>query len=56
MIAFVAKLFSQVTRGPSLADKVAAMMLETITSQRLRPGDSLPSERELGEQLGCRVL
>jgi GntR family transcriptional repressor for pyruvate dehydrogenase complex len=43
-------LFPQVSRDPSLADKVAAMMLETIVSQRMRPGDKLPSERELGEQ------
>jgi GntR family transcriptional repressor for pyruvate dehydrogenase complex len=28
------------------------MMLETILSNRLRPGDRLPSERELGEQFG----
>lgn len=48
----VPELFSQVTRDPSLADKVAALMLETITSNRLRPGDTLPSERELGEQFG----
>lgn len=44
--------FSQVTRHPSLADKVAVLMLEKITSGPLRPGDSLPSERELGEQFG----
>jgi GntR family transcriptional regulator, transcriptional repressor for pyruvate dehydrogenase complex len=46
------ELFSQVAREPSLADRVASLMLETITSNRLRPGDSLPSERELGEQFG----
>ncbi len=28
------------------------MMLETILARRLRPGDRLPSERELGEQFG----
>jgi GntR family transcriptional regulator, transcriptional repressor for pyruvate dehydrogenase complex len=48
----VSEFFPQVTRDPSLADKVAALMLETITSNSLRPGDSLPSERELGEQFG----
>jgi GntR family transcriptional regulator, transcriptional repressor for pyruvate dehydrogenase complex len=48
----VSEFFSQVARDPSLADKVAALMLETITSNSLRPGDSLPSERELGEQFG----
>ncbi len=52
ILCVVSELFSQVTRDPSLADKVAALMLETITSNRLRPGDSLPSERELGEQFG----
>jgi GntR family transcriptional regulator, transcriptional repressor for pyruvate dehydrogenase complex len=48
----VSELFSQVTRHPGLADKVAVLMLEKITSGPLRPGDSLPSERELGEQFG----
>ena len=47
-----AALFEQVAREPRLSDKVAAMMLETILSRRLRPGDRLPSERELGEQFG----
>ena len=28
------------------------MMLKTILSRRLKPGDRLPSERELGEQFG----
>jgi len=46
------KLFEQVAREPRLADKVAAMMLDTILARRLRPGDRLPSERELGEQFG----
>lgn len=45
-------LFSQVAREPRLSDKVADMMLKTILSKRLRPGDRLPSERELGEQFG----
>ncbi len=45
-------LFEQVTREPRLSDKVADMMLKTILSRRLRPGDRLPSERELGEQFG----
>ena len=45
-------LFDLVERQPRLSDKVASMMLETILSRRLRPGDRLPSERELGEQFG----
>lgn len=45
-------LFRQVSREPRLSDKVAEMMLETILSRRLKPGDRLPSERELGEQFG----
>jgi GntR family transcriptional regulator, transcriptional repressor for pyruvate dehydrogenase complex len=45
-------LFEQVVREPRLSDKVADMMLETILSRRLKVGDRLPSERELGEQFG----
>lgn len=45
-------LFEQVAREPRLSDKVADMMLETILSERLKVGDRLPSERELGEQFG----
>ena len=45
-------LFDQIKRDPRLSDKVADMVLETILSNRLRVGDPLPSERELGEQFG----
>jgi GntR family transcriptional repressor for pyruvate dehydrogenase complex len=45
-------LFGQVNRERRLSDKVADMMLETILSDRLKVGDRLPSERELGEQFG----
>jgi len=45
-------MFEQVGREPRLSDKVADVMLETILSKRLRVGDRLPSERELGEQFG----
>ena len=45
-------LFDQVAREPRLSDKVAEMMLDTILSNRLKVGDRLPSERELGEQFG----
>jgi GntR family transcriptional repressor for pyruvate dehydrogenase complex len=47
-----AALFEQVAREPRLSDKVADTMLETILSRKLRAGDRLPSERELGEQFG----
>jgi GntR family transcriptional repressor for pyruvate dehydrogenase complex len=42
----------QVSRSPRLSDKVAEAMLQTILERGLRPGDQLPSERELGEQYG----
>lgn len=42
----------QVERSTRLSDKVAESMLETILTRGLRPGDPLPSERELGEQYG----
>lgn len=45
-------LFAHVAREPRLSDKVAEMMLETILSNKLKAGDRLPSERELGEQFG----
>ena len=47
-----ANLFGQIAREPRLSDKVAEMMLDTILSNRLKVGDRLPSERELGEQFG----
>jgi GntR family transcriptional repressor for pyruvate dehydrogenase complex len=42
----------QVERSTRLSDKVADAMLNTILQRGLRPGDALPSERELGEQYG----
>jgi GntR family transcriptional repressor for pyruvate dehydrogenase complex len=45
-------LFSEVARAARLSDRVTDLMLETIMSERLRIGDRLPSERELGEQFG----
>jgi GntR family transcriptional repressor for pyruvate dehydrogenase complex len=45
-------LFTQVAREPRLSDKVADLMLESIMSRKLKVGDRLPSERELGEQFG----
>jgi GntR family transcriptional regulator, transcriptional repressor for pyruvate dehydrogenase complex len=35
-----------------LSDQVAASILSTIVKQDLRPGDALPSQRDLGEQYG----
>jgi GntR family transcriptional repressor for pyruvate dehydrogenase complex len=40
----------EVVRGPRLPDRVAELMLETIRSRGLQPGDQLPSERDLGKQ------
>ena len=47
-----ALLFDRVVREPRLSDKVADMMLNTIIENGMSAGDSLPSERELGEQFG----
>jgi GntR family transcriptional regulator, transcriptional repressor for pyruvate dehydrogenase complex len=41
-----------IPRQVRLSDRVAAGILETILSERLRPGEPLPAERELGEQFG----
>ncbi len=45
-------MFSPISREPRLSDKVAELLLDTILSRRLQPGDRLPSERELGDQFG----
>jgi GntR family transcriptional repressor for pyruvate dehydrogenase complex len=44
--------FTQLTRDPSLAERVSLALMDTIASGRLAPGDRLPSERDLGEQFG----
>jgi GntR family transcriptional regulator, transcriptional repressor for pyruvate dehydrogenase complex len=44
--------FAQLERDPSLAERVTLALLNGIVSGRLRTGDWLPSERELGEQFG----
>jgi GntR family transcriptional repressor for pyruvate dehydrogenase complex len=44
--------FDQLERQPRLSERVADMLLETILSDDLKPGDRLPSERELGDQFG----
>ncbi len=45
-------VFSAIGRDARLSDKVTAAILESIAANTLRPGDSLPTERELGEQFG----
>jgi len=42
--------FSSVSRAPSLSDKVAEQLTEAIVSKRVRTGERLPSERELGDK------
>ena len=42
--------FTSVSRAPSLSDKVAEQLTEAIVSKQVRPGDRLPSERDLGEK------
>jgi GntR family transcriptional repressor for pyruvate dehydrogenase complex len=44
--------FKPVERAPRLSDTVAQQLLDSIFDRGLRPGDRLPSERELGEQFG----
>jgi GntR family transcriptional repressor for pyruvate dehydrogenase complex len=45
-------VFQAVDRDARLSDKVTDAILETIISNRLKPGDALPPERELGKQFG----
>lgn len=45
-------VFKAIGREARLSDKVTDAILETIASNKLKPGDSLPTERELGEQFG----
>ena len=42
--------FQPMPRAPRLSDRVAEEILSSIRSHRLKPGDKLPSERELGDQ------
>lgn len=44
--------FQTVIRQPSLSDQVTDQMMELIAQGRLKPGQKLPSERELAEQFG----
>jgi GntR family transcriptional repressor for pyruvate dehydrogenase complex len=45
-------VFQAIDREPRLSDKVTDAILEMIASNRLKPGDALPAERELGIQFG----
>jgi GntR family transcriptional regulator, transcriptional repressor for pyruvate dehydrogenase complex len=47
-----ARDFGTVDRDTRLSDRVATQMLETIRARDLKPGDRLPTERELAEQFG----
>lgn len=44
--------FPTVERGLTLSDRVTESLLQMITSAALKPGDRLPSERDLGARLG----
>jgi GntR family transcriptional repressor for pyruvate dehydrogenase complex len=44
--------FLSVVRQPNLSDQVAEQMQELIVQGRLRPGERLPSERELADRFG----
>lgn len=45
-------MFERVVREPTLSDRVVASITEVIVSGKLKPGDRLQSERELGERFG----
>jgi DNA-binding FadR family transcriptional regulator len=45
-------VFKRIAREPRLSDKVARRILEVIVSTPLRPGEALPSERQLGAEFG----
>jgi GntR family transcriptional repressor for pyruvate dehydrogenase complex len=45
-------VFQAIDREARLSDKVTDAILEMIASNRLKPGDALPAERELGIQFG----
>lgn len=50
--AHQAGLFSEVDRGATLSEKVAASVTQAILDGALAPGERLLSERDLGEQFG----
>jgi len=44
--------YAPLAREPKLADRVTQQLQSLITRRTFRPGDRLPSERELGSRLG----
>jgi GntR family transcriptional regulator, transcriptional repressor for pyruvate dehydrogenase complex len=46
------EVFSQLSREPSLSDRVAESITEAIVSGRLSPGQPLQAERELADRFG----
>ena len=44
--------FQPLQRAPKLSDTVTQSVLDLITGDALRPGDRLPSERDLAQQFG----
>jgi GntR family transcriptional regulator, transcriptional repressor for pyruvate dehydrogenase complex len=44
----VTDAFTSISRALSLSDKVAEQLTEAIVSRKVKPGERLPSERELG--------
>ncbi len=44
--------FQALERTPTLSDRVTSSVLELIAQAALKPGDRLPSERDLGERFG----
>lgn len=44
--------FQVLERGPTLSDRVTTSVLDLIAKSALKPGDRLPSERDLGERFG----
>ena len=45
-------VLSTITRNPSLYESVSEQLLAAIRDAGLKPGNRIPSERELGEQFG----
>src|SRR4051794_37145339 len=48
----MASEFAAIAREPRLPDKVACQLQQSILAGALKPGNRLPTERELGEQFG----
>ena len=44
--------FQALERTPTLSDRVTSSVLSLIAQSALKPGDRLPSERDLGERFG----